>query len=193
MDLSHMKPDPFRERERSLEEAFFKERDQRLLEKLRGELSSFEEKQKLAHVSGIVEERVLGQLVAAGVKAESLAAVGLIPMIEVAWCDGAVSPEEREAVLNASVGQGVQAGSASHELLERWLKERPDPRILAAWKDYVHEMSRIMPKEALAEMRNKMLDRCKRVAEAAGGFLGLSTISKTEKAKIDEFAKAWPG
>ena len=31
------------------------------------------------------------------------------------------------------------------------------------------------------------------VAAAAGGFLGLSTISKHEQAKIDEIAKAWEG
>ena len=50
-----------------------------------------------------------------------------------------------------------------------------------------------MPKESLAAMRTLMLDRCVRVAAAAGGFLGLETISTHERAKIDEFAKAWDG
>jgi len=40
-------------------------------------------------------------------------------------------------------------------------------------------------------MKKKMLDRCTRVAAAAGGFLGLNTISKHERAKIDELANAW--
>jgi hypothetical protein len=185
--------DAFRERERSLEDAFFKERDRHLMEKMRRELESLEEKQKLAHISGIVEERVLANLVAAGVRAETLAAVSLIPMIEVAWCDGSVAPQERDAVLNAAVSEGVRPGTAPYEILQRWLKERPDAYVIAAWKDYVKEMGRLMPKETVTKTRQHMLDRCKRVAEAAGGFLGLATISRSEQAKIDEFAKAWDG
>jgi hypothetical protein len=185
--------DAFRQREIGLEEAFFKERDRHLLEKLRGELQSLEEKQKLAHVSGIVEELVLKNLVQAGVRAETLSAVRLIPLLEVAWCDGDVSPAERDAVLNAAVGQGVQPGSASYDLLKQWLTQRPDPHVIVAWRDYVRELARIMPKETIDEMGRHLIDRCTRVAEAAGGFLGLATISKTEQAKIDEFAKTWRG
>jgi len=185
--------DAFRQREIGLEEAFFKERDRHLMEKLRSELSAFEERQKLAHVSGIVEEHVLASLEQAGVRAETLAAVGLIPMVEVAWCDGNVAPEEREAVLNAAVAQGIHPDSAAYDILNHWLDQRPDPHIIQAWKEYVHEMSRLMPKESLASMRKHMLDRCTRVAAAAGGFLGLSTISKHERDKIGEFAKAWEG
>jgi hypothetical protein len=185
--------DAFKKREASLEDAFFKDRDRQLLEKMRSELSAFEEKKKLAHVTGIVEERVLANLVQAGVQAETMAAVGLIPMVEVAWCDGSVAPEEREAVLNAAVSQGVQPDTAAYELLKRWLDKRPDAHIIAAWKDYVKEVAHLMPKDSLAAMKQHMHDRCKRVAGAAGGFLGLSTISKHEQAKIDEFVKVWDG
>ena len=181
--------DIFRQRERSLEEAFFKDRDQKLIEKMRGELEAFEEKKKLAHVSGIVEERVLQHLAQAGVRAETLAAVSLIPLVEVAWVDGTVSSDERDAVLNAAVGQGIHADSAAYGILKKWLTERPDPHVLAAWKDYVIELIKLMPPETIAEMKRNLLDRCTRVAEAAGGFLGLATISKSERAKIDEFAK----
>jgi hypothetical protein len=185
--------DAFAERRKSLEDAFFKDRDRQLMEQMRRELESMEETKKLAHVSGITEERVLQNLVQGGVRAETLAAVGLIPMVEIAWCDGTVSAEERDAVLNAAVSQNIHPGTASYELLNQWLKSRPDPHVIVSWKEYVREVSRLMPKESLAEMRKHMLDRCLRVAEAAGGFLGLATISKTEQAKIDEFAKVWEG
>ena len=61
----------FEARGRALEEAFFQARDRELLEKLRGELASLEESKKLAHVSGIVQEHVLSNLVKAGIKAET--------------------------------------------------------------------------------------------------------------------------
>ena len=183
--------DPFKQREQAMEDAFFKERDQRLMEKMRSQLSSLEEKRQLAHDTGIVEEHVLTSLVAAGVKADTLAAVTLIPLVELAWCDGNVAAEERDAVLNAANGQGIRSDSASYELLNSWLSERPDPKILGAWKEYVRELARIMPKNSLASLKKTMLDRLNKVASSAGGFLGLSTISKHEQAKIDEIARSW--
>jgi tellurite resistance protein len=183
--------DPFSERRKNLEEQFFKDRDQHLMEKMRSELNAFEEKKQLAHVSGIVEERVLDNLAKAGVKAETLAAVSLVPLVEVAWADGSISPEERDAVLNAAVAQGIHADSAPYAILESWLQTRPDPKVMVAWRDYVQEVSRLMPKDSVAELKRAMLDRATRVAEAAGGFLGLATISKSEKAVIDGLAKAF--
>jgi len=185
--------DAFKQRQIGLEEAFFKERDRQLTAKLASELSALEERRKVAHVTGIVEEHVLHSLVQAGVRAESLAAVTLIPFVEVAWCDGTVSPEEREAVLNAAAGQGIKSDSASMALLESWLQQRPDPLIISAWKEYVHELARITPKETISAMKKNMLDRATKVASAAGGFLGLATISGKEQAKIDELAKSWDG
>jgi hypothetical protein len=182
---------PFEERRKGLEEAFFKERDQQLIERMRRELDSLEEKQRLAAVTGIADDQVLASLVQAGVRTETLAAVALVPLIEVAWCDGTVSPEESDAVLNAAVGQGIQPNSAAYEMLKRWLDAPPEPRIIAVWHDYVREMARRMPKESVVSMKKTIMNRARQVAAAAGGFLGLSTISKHEHAKLDELSKAW--
>jgi hypothetical protein len=181
----------FEARGRALEEAFFKARDKELLEKLRSEFESFEESRKLAHVSGIVQESVLMDLVKAGIKAETLAAVVTIPMVEVAWCDGSVSSAERTAVLNAAAKQGLKPATAPYELVERWLVDRPDSRIVAAWKEYVRELAKLMPKHTIEAMHKDVLDRCVRVAEAAGGFVGIHRISKIEQATIDDFANVF--
>jgi hypothetical protein len=50
-------------------------------------------------------------------------------------------------------------------------------------------MARLMPAETTAAIKKQMIDRATRVAEAAGGFLGLATISKVERATIDDFAR----
>jgi hypothetical protein len=183
----------FEARGRALEEAFFQARDRELLEKLRGELASLEESKKLAHVSGIVQEHVLSNLVKAGIKAETLAAIVTIPMVEVAWADGAVSPAEKAAVLNGAAKQGIKPGTAPHDLLERWLVDRPDSRIVAAWKEYVRELAKLMPKATIEAMHKDVIDRCVRVAEAAGGFVGIHRISKIEQATIDDFANVLKG
>ena len=189
--LNHFAADAFGERRKTLEDAFFKAKDHQLLDKMRSELAALEEKNKLAHVSGIVEQHVLDQLVKSGVTAESLTAVVMIPIVEVAWVDGALSTDERDAVLNAAVEQGISADSAAYELLKAWLKERPNPKIIEAWKDYVREVVRMMPRSAVSEFKRTMISRATRVAESAGGFLGIATTSKSERAKIDELSKIY--
>jgi hypothetical protein len=183
--------DIFGDRRKALEDSFFRERDHLLLEKLRLELEAIEEHKHLAHVSGILDDKVLMNLVKAGVRAETLAAVSLIPLVEVAWADGAVTDDEREAVLKGAADNGVQAGSASHQLLNHWLKDRPDVRIIAAWKEYAGALAKTMPADAMLVVRERIVGRCRKVAEASGWLLGIAgNVSRVELAAIEEFERA---
>jgi hypothetical protein len=75
--------------------------------------------------------------------------------------------------------------------LEQWLRERPDVRIIAVWKEYVQALAKTMPADVIATMRDNVIGRARRVAAAAGGFLGLTgSISKVEQAALDEFERA---
>lgn len=184
--------DMFGDRRKALEDSFFRDRDQLLLDKLRLELETVEAHKHLAHVSGILDEKVLTNLVQSGVRAETLTAIALIPMVEVAWADGAVSPEERTAVLQGAAENGIKEGTASYELLARWLHDRPDVRVVASWKEYVGALAKAMPPDAILVMRERLMSRCRKVAEAAGGFLGLtSKVSKVEQSAIEEFERAF--
>jgi hypothetical protein len=182
--------DFLKDRRRALEDSFFAERDRQLLARLQNEMEKFEDERKLAHVSGILDKQVLQDLLDGGVRAETLTAVRLIPLVEVAWCDGNVSRAEREAVLKAAAQDGIQPGTACYDLLASWLERKPDPRIVNSWKDYVSALVRMIPQETSKKMRDDLLQRLTRVANAAGGFLGLQKISKDEQVKIEEFAKA---
>jgi Tellurite resistance protein TerB. len=183
--------DIFGDRRRALEDSFFRERDQFLLEKLRLELEAVEEHRHLAHVSGIMDDKVLMNLVKAGVRAETLAAVSLIPLVEVAWADGSVTSDEREAVLKAAAENGIKEGSASHEMLSHWLKDRPDVRIVASWKEYARALAKAMPADAMLVVRERIIGRCRKVAEASGWLLGITgNVSKVEQSAIDEFERA---
>jgi hypothetical protein len=164
------------DRRRALEESFFAERDRLLLDKLRGELSELEERRHLAHVSGV--------------RAETLAAVRLIPLVEVAWCDGKVSAAERSAVLKASIEYGIQEGTACYSLLDSWLQNRPDSRVVGSWKDYVGHLAKMMPPESMQKLRDELANSLKKVATAAGGILGMKSISKKEQDTIDELIQA---
>jgi hypothetical protein len=178
-------------RGRSLEEQFFAERDHKLMEKMRGELHALEERKKLTHVSGIVEEKVLKDLMSVGIRAEALTAVGMIPMIEVAWSDGAVTADERSRILKIAEENGIASGTTPYALLQKWLETRPSAKVFQSWREYVTELAKVTPKDTFGKLRDLALERCKAVAMASGGFMGIgSKISRAEQAKLDEIQRA---
>lgn len=183
--------DAFANRRRALEDEFFYERDQQLLANLRHELATLEEEHKLGHVSGIIQAKVLLDLVRCGVTAESLLAVRMVPMIVVAWADHFISLEERLAILRAAEEDNIRAGSAPYELLWTWLKTKPRPEVIAAWHEYVGELVKMSPPESLAELRDRTSRLCHAVARCANGFWSLGTISAATQQVIDEFVTAW--
>src|SRR5688572_23089664 len=103
-------PDQFVARQRSLEAAFFQKVDAKLLANLRNKLAEVEEATKLSHVSEIMDQNVLRDLVRVGVTAESLLAMRFVPMIQVAWSDRKMSPEERVAIIAAAESENVKTG-----------------------------------------------------------------------------------
>ena len=120
----------------SLEDVFFKKEDQKLIEKLR-ELKRMEEsKEALAQVSGITDDGVLSELVKLEIRPEILAALALIPLIEIAWVDGELDDKEREAILASTQQTGILGGDIDRAILEEWFHRRPDPKLLQAWTLY---------------------------------------------------------
>jgi uncharacterized tellurite resistance protein B-like protein len=174
-----------------LEEAFFSQHNERLLQELRAQAARRAHREALAKATGIANESLLDRLIDADVKVERAAAFTLIPVVEIAWADGEVQPKEREAVLKAAAERGIEVGSVAYELVESWLKQPPDPKLLEVWKDYTAHLVASLDAEQREALRHALLDRARAVAEAAGGFLGLGRISATEKAKLAELEKAF--
>jgi hypothetical protein len=179
-------------RARMLEDRFFLDQDRVLIEKHR-ELKKMEEsRQALAAVSGITNQQVLQHLVELKVQAETLASLAVVPLVEVAWADGRIEADERAAIMRASAESGIAQGSPDHDLLERWLARRPEPELLEAWKRYTEGLCELLAPEERESLRAELIDRARRVAEAAGGFLGLtSKVSDAERRVLDSLEAAF--
>lgn len=179
-------------RERALEEEFFARQNRKLLEKMRTEQEAAEGRAALAQASGIRDEQVLDRLVQLGIRPETIAALSLVPLVAVAWADGQVAGREREAVLESARASGIQRDDMAYELLEGWLGSKPGKTLLTAWTDYIHALSVSLEGVGKAAIRDEVLGRARRVAEAAGGFLGLGKkVSAEEQAVLDELARAF--
>lgn len=175
-------------RGRALENKFYGERDQELLAKLKAELEGKESRDALRSVSGIDNDEVLDKLAGAGVTPESLNAVSLIPLVSVAWCDNSMEATEKDAILEAATSAGIAKESAASELLGSWLASRPGSDLLDAWKGYVGVLKEQLDETAYSQLKVSVINRAEHIAEAAGGFFGLGSVSDKEKKAIAELA-----
>ena len=176
---------------RDLEEAFFRKNDQELIERMHAEKAAEARRKALADVSGISDRAVLDQLVAHNIRPETLAALTLVPVIAVAWADGEVQPEERHAVLKAAEHNGIARGSAAHELIDRWLAQKPDAKLLATWNLYVRSLCAVLPEPTRQELKADLLGHAEAVARSAGGLLGLGSVSSDEKIVLARLESAF--
>ena len=179
---------------RALEDAFFAKENARLLADLRAEARKKERRQAMRDVISVKDEALVDHLLELGLGPETVLAVTLVPLAVVAWADGSIQPQEREAILKAASDKGLQPGSLAGQMLESWLSKRPDPKLVEAWKRYVQSIWPSLTAKERDEIRAMGLDRARHVAEAAGGFLGLtSTIAASEQAALDEMARLLAG
>jgi hypothetical protein len=181
------------DRRSALEEAFFAEQDAALRRRLREADAERSKKEALSAASGITDGAVLERLAALGIAGDTVAALSLVPLVAVAWADGAIDGRERGAVLAGAAEVGVGRQDVSHQLLDRWLAERPPPGLLAAWTDYARAVSATMDDEAKRALRAQLLGRTRKVAEAAGGVLGIGRkVSDAEEAVLRSLESAFP-
>lgn len=106
----------------------------------------------------------------------------LLPLVHVAWADGGIQAGERATVLNLLKLRALPPGEA-WTVMETLLEERPSQAYLDASLDVLREV--------LAERQDDgrtVLGLCILLAESAGGFLGLASISKAEHDMIEKIA-----
>jgi hypothetical protein len=174
--------DELNRRGRALEEAFFNKRNEELLAKLRAQDAVKRTKGELEASTGIHDPKVLDDLIAARVDPQTLAALSLAPLVLVAWRDGKIETHERSAILRAAEQRGFKPGTTAYQLVEKWLESRPTGELRPAWEAYVKSLRERLPKDAYAAVREDILARTREVARAAGGILGIASLSKSEKA-----------
>lgn len=176
----------------ALEAAFFRRENERLLAEMRARRRDDRARDDAARASGISDETVLDLVLDLGMASETLAALALVPLVEVAWADGRIEAPERSTVLSAAAAQGIEKGTPGFDLLSAWLRQRPDPGLFDAWSGYVRGLCARLPADQCERLRRDLLRRARLVAQAAGGFLRLgSNISREEEAVLHRLEAAF--
>jgi hypothetical protein len=169
------------DRRRALEDSFFMQKDRELLQRLRSHMAA----EELAKECKVVEAPVLESLSKLGISSETLCAVVLVPLVEIAWSDRKVEASEREAVLKAVQDRGISPTSSAYKMVEHWLSQRPDEGLFEAWRAYASGLLERMTPAERAAFKSQLITNAQQVAEAAGGLLGYGRVSPSEHRVID--------
>ncbi|MCA9051560.1 MAG: hypothetical protein KDA89_22635, partial [Planctomycetaceae bacterium] len=139
----------------------------------------------------LYDEDVVEELLEAGIHPGTIQALALVPAVQVAWAGGFVETAEREAVLKAAHSVGIIEESATGQLLVSWLDHKPGPELFTAWKDYVAALHTVLKPVIYRQLRQSTIETARRIAEAAGGFLGVYSVSVAEQRIIHQVEEAF--
>jgi hypothetical protein len=179
------------ERGRALENQFYEKENQQKLAAMKGKLEAQRSKDELRKASGMTDDAVLDRLVALGLRANTIAALSLIPLIQVAWADGSIQDSERTAILQGAHGKGLEVGTDGYDLLETWLERQPASELFTAWEAYIKALASQLNDEQNRLLKNQIVGFAKMVAAAAGGILGFGKVSSTEEQVLHRIEAAF--
>lgn len=176
-----------------LEDLFFFKEDRKLKEELQALRQMKETTAALKEVSGIQDEVVLRKLVELNIRPETVASLAVVPLIEVAWANGTIDPQEKKAVLDAVTAFGCPVNSVDYVLVERWMEHKPEPALLDAWCQYIHSIRQQMSPDELGRLKAEILAHATAVGRVSGGILGIGAVSGQEQKMLAHIRNAFEG
>ena len=179
------------ERGRALENQFFEQENKQKLAAMKAKLEGQQTREELRKASGMTDDAVLDKLVTLGLRANTIAALSLVPLIFVAWADGSIQDNERSAILQGAHGKGLEQGTDGYELLTTWLNKKPDAELFDAWEGYIKALASQLNDEQNRLLKNQIVGFAKMVATSAGGILGFGKVSGTEEKALERIEAAF--
>lgn len=178
----------FAKRERWLEEKYFRQKEQELIQKIR-------RRRELKEATGVVDEEILNDLQALGYTRETVEKLlHLVPLVQVAWAEGFVTKRERKRIFEVAGLRGVVEGTPTYRQLTAWLDERPSDEFFEKTLLIIYHLLGLLPPEEREKRKRDLMTYCMLVASASGSILGLwDTVSETEQATLEQIAAELEG
>jgi hypothetical protein len=182
----------FRNRGRKSEDEYFARRDRELIEARRRKEADAAELHRLGEALGLSDAEVLARLREEGLGPSHVAIVRVLPALEVAWSDGAVGKAEGELLKEQlrRHSDGQQPSPDAVAKLEEFLVTRPPDRLFDRARRAAQVAVHSAGENKGRDLATRIIADARAVAEAAGGLLGLGTVSTPERRALDSLAAA---
>lgn len=176
-------------RGRALEEEYFRKKDRELIERMRQAAAAEQARGEMGRKTGLQDPASLRELQELGFTPETVILLPVVPLLEMAWAEGDITPAERSLLVKLARRRGVEESSPADAQLMEWIASRPDAmvferarRLIAAMLSSDVEQPALTPDDLVAH--------CEQIAAASGGILGsrLGSISSEEKVLLSRIA-----
>lgn len=175
---------------RDLEEEYFRRQNQELIDKMRRAAAADEARRALGAQSGISDPGLLKEIEELGFTPDTVGLLPLVPILQVAWAEGGVSPEERGLIVEVARARGIADGSPADRQLAAWMTEKPGPDVFNRATRLIGAMLSAHSNEPGAMTAEDLVKYAERIAAASGGIFGLARVSKEERAAIAQIEVA---
>lgn len=184
----------FGDREKAMEETYFRQEDAKLLDKLRQNAKLDEIAAALRDQLHVQNPDLLLRVRNLGITADNASALFLAPLLQVAWADGSVSKDERDTVLRLARQREVEPESPAYAQIVEWLKVRPSDEIFDTAVEVLKAGFSVLPPAEQEERLQRVVEACNEVAMASGGGLAQllrlgNSVSSMESSMLDKIAK----
>jgi hypothetical protein len=184
----------FGEREKAMEEAYFRDENAKLIEKLRQRAQLDEIAMALGEKLQVDDPELLVKVRELGITLETAPAFFVAPLVQVAWAEGKVSKEERDVVLRLARRRGIEPSSPAYAQLEEWLRSRPTDQLFDTAVEVLKFGYSVLSPDERDERIKDIVRACQEVAEASAGLgrlLGLGDgVSRIEASTLDEITRS---
>jgi hypothetical protein len=178
------------DRRRANEDDYFRRKDRELVEKMRAAAAADQARHDLSAKTGLTDPGLLGQLQELGFTPDTIAVLPLVPILQVAWAEGGVSPAERSLIVGVARKRGIGEGSAADRLLSEWLSRKPAPEIFARATRLIRAMLDSGETSGDALRADDLIRYSESIAEASGGLFGIGRVSAEEREALSQIVAA---
>ncbi len=180
-------------RGKALEEAFFYQMDQELIELLSKRLKRDEKIRLFAQETGIQDQKCLEFLVDSGFELSTLTAFIWVPLVFVAWADGNADKLEKNAILNVLTNKGISKDTAKMMVAHQWFRQQPTEELWRTWEEFAANILSGLSPAVRSKWIHEIVKLCRSVALASGGVLGVGKISASEAEVINRVTQSLEG
>lgn len=172
------------------QEQYFQQKEAELLARMKTRREQARELKELAAETGIADEEILAILHELGYTRDTVSILHFVPLVQVAWASGSVTPKERQTALRLAEWRGIASESPAWRQLNEWLDIRPsDEFFLTTLRIIRHILDDETRREGIGH-RTDLISYCIRVATVSGGFLGIgSKVSEGERKALDQIVE----
>ena len=180
------------ERGRALEEDYFRKKDKELIEKMRSAATATEACVEMGKKIGLTDPEMLQELESLGFTPDTVVLLPLVPVVQMAWGEGGVTPAERSLIVRLARARGIQEGEAADRQLSDWLDRRPGGHVFAQATRLIRAM---LAGPGHGDLNaDDLVKYCQSIADASGGMLGIvGRVSAEERQLLATLADELKG